>query len=134
MFQIKARVDYGLMIMLELARRPKFILSLTGLAKRLGISSVYLIQISQSLTKAGLIKSKEGAQGGYILAKPAGQISLLSIIEALEGNIAARCLSAGKQCACFSGCQARGVWGLILSDIRLTLKKRTLASLLKKSL
>jgi Rrf2 family iron-sulfur cluster assembly transcriptional regulator len=134
MFQIKARVDYGLMIMLQLAREPKHILSLSGLAKRLGISSIYLIQISQSLTKAGLIKSKEGSRGGYILARAASQISLLAIIEALEGDIEARCLSGGKQCACLSSCQIRDVWSFILGDIRSTLKKRTLASLLKKSL
>ena len=134
MFQIKARADYGLLIMLELAHAPQQLLSLTGLAKRLKISSVYLIQISQSLTKAGLIKSKEGAQGGYILAKPAAQISLLSIIEALEGRLKTRCSATGKKCPCLSDCQVRGAWDSILSDLKLTLKKRTLASLLKKSL
>jgi len=134
MFQIKARVDYGLMIMLELARRPQQILSLSGLAKKLHISPVYLIQISQSLTKAGLIKSKEGASGGYLLAKPAHQISLLVIIEALEGDIETRCLSGGSPCACLSSCRIRGAWDFILSDIRATLKKRNLASLVKKAL
>jgi len=134
MFQIKTRVDYGLMIMLELARQPKKTLSLSGLAQRLNISSAYLIQISQSLTKAGLIKSREGVQGGYILARPAGQISLLSIIEALEGAISTRCLSGEKHCPGFSGCRVRGVWDFIIADIKTVLKKRTLASLLKKSL
>lgn len=134
MFTIKARVDYGLMIMLELAREPKQILSLSGLAKQLHISSIYLIQISQSLTKAGLIKSKEGAQGGYILARPASRISLLEIIEALEGNIQTRCLSGKEACPCLDGCRARGVWGFILFDIKAVLKAKTLSALLKKSL
>ncbi len=132
MFKVKTRVDYGLTIMLELASDPKQTISLTGLAKKLNISAAYLTQISQPLAKAGLVKSKEGAGGGFMLAKPAKQIQLLAIIEALEGNIEARCLSEGSACPSFANCRARSVWGLILSDIKTVLKKRTLASLLPK--
>jgi Rrf2 family protein len=134
MFQIKTRVDYGLIIMLELAENQHSPLSLTGLAKRLKVSSAYLIQISQSLTKAGLIVSKEGTKGGYTLAKPAGKISLLTIFEALEGNIERRCVSLNGKCPNTKNCKARGPWDIVLADIKSVLSKRSLASVAGKKL
>lgn len=132
MFQINARVDYGLMIMFELAKKPKQVTPVTSIAKRMQVSSIYLIQIAQSLFKAGLIKSQEGARGGYYLAKPAGQISVLQILEALEGKIEVNCaVNQAHKCPNISGCQIRSIWGEILPDIKIVLKKRSLASLLK---
>ncbi|MFA6416779.1 MAG: Rrf2 family transcriptional regulator [Patescibacteria group bacterium] len=134
MFQIKTRVDYGLIIMLELAANDNSPLSLTGLAKRLKVTSAYLIQISQPLTKAGLIKSREGTKGGYTLAKPASKISLLAIFEALEGNIQRRCISLNGKCPNAKDCKARGPWDIVLDDIKSALNKRSLASLVGKKL
>ncbi|QQG52534.1 MAG: Rrf2 family transcriptional regulator [Candidatus Falkowbacteria bacterium] len=134
MFQIKTRVDYGLIIMLELAANDSSPLSLTGLAKRLKVTSAYLIQISQPLTKAGLIKSREGTKGGYTLAKPAGKISLLAIFEALEGDIKRRCVSLDGKCPNAKDCKARGPWDIVLDDIKSALGKRSLASLVGKKL
>ena len=56
MLQIKTKTDYALLIMLELAKQPGEIVPLSGIAKKIGISSVYLAQLAQSLTRAGLIK------------------------------------------------------------------------------
>lgn len=134
MFQIKTRVDYGLIIMLELAANDGSPLSLTGLAKRLKVSSAYLIQISQSLTKVGLIKSKEGTKGGYALSKPAAKISLLAIFEALEGSLQRRCVALGGKCPNAKNCKARGPWDIVLDDIKSALSKRSLASLVGKKL
>ncbi|MFA6994990.1 MAG: Rrf2 family transcriptional regulator [Patescibacteria group bacterium] len=132
MFQINTRVDYGLMIMFELAQKPKLVTPVTSIAKRMQVSSIYLIQIAQSLFKAGLIKSKEGAQGGYYLAKPAGRISILQILEALEGKIEVSCtINQAHKCPNMNGCRIRSIWGEILPDIKTVLKKRSLASLLK---
>lgn len=136
MFKVKAHIDYGLMIMLELAAHPHQNMSLSGLAKKLGVSSIYLIQISQSLTKADLIKSREGNKGGYQLARSARQISLLEIIEALEGKIELRCASlkkSGTPCTRGRSCPARYAWNFIIPDIKKTLNRRSLASLLKNT-
>jgi len=132
MFQIKARADYGLLIMFELAKNPRQVTPVTKIAKRMGVSSIYLIQIAKSLYQAGLVKSKEGAQGGYFLAKSPGQISILQIIEALEGKIELSCATdKSHQCPHTKACQVRSVWGEILPDLKKVLKKRSLASLLK---
>ena len=131
MFQVKAKVDYGLVIMLELAAHPKQVTPLSVIAKRMDVSSIYLIQIARSLSQVGLIKSREGAGGGYYLAKPASQISVLEIIEALDGKIEVGCaLDRDKPCPNHSTCRIMGIWGDIIPDLRTALKKRQLSSLL----
>ena len=132
MFKIKTKVDYGLMIMCELAKRPGQVVSLSPIAKKLKISSIYLIQISQLLARAGLISSREGSQGGYVLERPASKISLLEIIEALEGGIKVRCAVASDKCCPNSeGCELRNIWTDVLGDLKSVLRDRSLASLVK---
>lgn len=129
MFQIRAKVDYGFMIMLDLAAQPKEVLPLSIIAKRMGVSSIYLIRIARSLSRAGLIKSREGAHGGYYLAKPVSKISVLDIIEALDGKIEVGCtLDKGGVCPNHSGCHIIGIWETIIPDLRAVLAKRRLSS------
>lgn len=57
-----------------------------GIAERNNISPQYLEQVFASLRKAGIVKSIKGSQGGYFLNKPAEQITISEVIEALEGD------------------------------------------------
>jgi Rrf2 family protein len=56
-------------------------------SERQAIPERYLEQIFQRLRRAGLVRGKRGPGGGYMLARPAAEISLLSIVEALEGPL-----------------------------------------------
>lgn len=133
MFQISSKTDYGLLIMITLAKRPNDIQALTPLAKNLGVSSSYLSQIANSLAKAGLIDSREGAKGGYFLIRPAKEISILEILEALSGKMKVRCAHAsGSVCPHFKRCSLKSAWPLLLDDIKTSLAKRNLASLIIK--
>lgn len=131
MFQITAKTDYGLLIMLQLAKLPGEIMPLSPLAKHLRVSSPYLSQIANSLQKAGLIKSREGAGGGYYLSRPAEKIKVSEILEALSGEMKVRCAHGeAKACPHFRECGLKSAWPLLLNDIKSSLAKRTLASLL----
>ena len=131
MFQISAKTDYGLLIMLTLARQSGQITPLSPLAKHLGVSSSYLSQIAKDLTKAHLINSKEGVGGGYYLARSAEQIRILDILEALSGKMKVRCAHGeAKTCPHFKQCGLKSAWPILLDDIKSSLAKRSLASLL----
>lgn len=133
MFQISSKIDYGLLIMLDLARRPGLVQPLSPLAKHLGVSSSYLSQIAKSLHKKGLIKSREGVKGGYYLARPAEKIEVLEILEALSGKMKVRCAHGeAKACPHFKQCGLKSAWPILLDDIKQSLSKRSLASLLLK--
>ncbi|MHC1786513.1 MAG: Rrf2 family transcriptional regulator [Christensenellales bacterium] len=62
-------------------------ITLLSLAGELGLSKVYLEQVFSLLKRGGLVASVKGAQGGYRLARPAGQIRALEVLEAAEGAL-----------------------------------------------
>ena len=133
MFNISTKSDYGLIVMVELGKNyKKDYLSLVNIAKAKKLSAGYLVQIIQPLVKADLIKSKEGKGGGYKLLKAPNKISVLEIIEALEGptNLV-KCLRDGKtKCSCFFDCDMKKVWPVIIEDVKNVLRKRKLKDLL----
>ncbi len=133
MFQVSVKTDYGLLIMFELAKSKGKNFPLSSLAKKLAVSSSYLSQIANSLQLAGLIKSQEGVSGGYYLARPAEKIKALDILEALSGKIQARCAHGKKEtCPHAKNCDLKSAWPILLLDVKNSLAKRSLASLIKK--
>jgi Rrf2 family transcriptional regulator, cysteine metabolism repressor len=88
LFSTKA--EYGVRLMVELGRvgpdATPVSLSTVAEAERLPLS--YLEHLVAKLRKAGLVDSTRGAHGGYRLAKPAEEITMDSVVEALEGQIA----------------------------------------------
>jgi len=77
---------YGLRFMIALAQRPGAeAFTLGALSRLLLISEKYLWHVARLLTSAELILAERGAHGGYRLARPPEAITLLEIVEALEG-------------------------------------------------
>jgi len=69
------------------------------IAQTTGQSHAHLSKVLQRLVKAGLVRSTTGPHGGFVLAKPADQITLLEIYEAIEGPIEVpKCLLGRKRC------------------------------------
>jgi len=61
--------------------------TVVSLARRLGISKIYLEQVFSLLKRGGIVNSAKGSQGGYHLARPAKQITVLEILSATEGDL-----------------------------------------------
>jgi Rrf2 family protein len=71
----------------------------------------FLIRIIADLSRAGLVMTFPGPNGGLELARPAGEINLRQIWEAIEGPLAiSDCLAAPQDCALSSGCPVRCRW------------------------
>ncbi|MEA3372467.1 MAG: Rrf2 family transcriptional regulator [Campylobacterota bacterium] len=88
MNSISSRGVYGLAAMHVLSRsRDQKPMQVKEIAAMTSISHSYLEQILASLRKAGLVQSIRGAHGGYRLSRPAHEVSVLVIIEALEGTL-----------------------------------------------
>ena len=86
---LSTRGHYGLLAMFDLAERYSTEpIALKTVAERQNISDNYLEQLIAILRKAGLVRSVRGAQGGYILARDPGTITVGDIIRAMEGPIA----------------------------------------------
>lgn len=79
---------YAVRMMLHLAERGQGgAIALKDIAKAQLISKKYLEQITPALTAAKLVRSVRGAQGGYLLARRAADISMFDVLDAVEGNL-----------------------------------------------
>ena len=85
--KLSMKSRYGLRALIDLSVNSKNEqVALGSIAERNNISPQYLEQVFASLRKAGIVKSIKGSQGGYFLNKPAEQITISEVIEALEGD------------------------------------------------
>lgn len=94
-------VDYGARGAIYLARQPADTVVLVGeIARREGVPESYLAKLFQELSREGIVRSHRGARGGFSLARPAAQITLKEIVEAIEGPLAlCPCTSPVDQCS-----------------------------------
>jgi Rrf2 family protein len=88
MLTISNKSRYGITALLALAEfYNSGLMPIKDIASRCDIPHQFLEQIFNRLGKAGIIKSTRGKNGGYELAKPPGKITVLHIVNALEGDI-----------------------------------------------
>lgn len=134
--RFSTRSRYGVRAMYELAANDSNNpIPLKNIAKYQNISEHYLEQLMASLRKGGLVNSIRGAQGGYVLARPAEAITIAEIIRVLEGPVApVECVREDQESNCFNidNCVTRSIWEKVRDSVVDVLESITLASLLKK--
>ena len=110
--EISRRTDYGVRVILDLASRPGSQRASTKeIADRQNIPTPFLAKIISQLSLAELVITHRGAGGGVTLSRPASEISLLHVIEALEGPIRLnRCLIEPQACPQNGHCPVHDVW------------------------
>jgi Rrf2 family transcriptional regulator, cysteine metabolism repressor len=88
MFSITTKTRYGLLAAMELAKYyGQELVQIKDMVQRHNIPKNYLEQILNRLTKTGIITSVRGSRGGYVLGRAPGNITLLDLMDALEGEI-----------------------------------------------
>lgn len=103
--------------------------SVRDIATRTALPQPYLEQILLALKGAGLVKSKRGVGGGYVLARPASEIRLSEIISAVDGPISVGDFGephTGGACDHDGQCVLLAVWNLASEHMREHLAKYTL--------
>jgi Rrf2 family protein len=111
--KISTKGRYALRMMIDLAvHGAQSPVSLKDTSQRQGISMKYMEQIAAILTKAGYVTSIRGAQGGYMLAKPAADYTVGDILRTTERSLApVSCLEEGSvQCERCGSCPTVGFW------------------------
>ena len=87
MFRLSKRADYGLIAMKHLALHDEHAYSAPEIARTYNIPAELMAKVLQRLVRNGLLESQAGPHGGYALARAPGKISLIEVLEALEGPI-----------------------------------------------
>jgi len=110
--QITRQADYALRAMLFLARLESGQRAATSqIAKEMKIPASFLAKIISQLSIAGLIQTSRGAHGGVKLARQPHEVSLLDVVEAIDGPITLNeCTQDPSVCAFGDNCPLREVW------------------------
>jgi Rrf2 family transcriptional regulator, cysteine metabolism repressor len=134
--KLSTKGKYGLEAMVDLAvHTSEGPISLKSISARQNLPENYLEQIFLVLRRSELVSSIRGAQGGYLLAKPAEKISVLEVLNALEGPLApVSCIIEGNSgtCARYARCASRTLWEKVKALLDTTASSITLGELVDK--
>jgi Rrf2 family protein len=129
--ELTKRGDYAVRAMLALARAPGGrLLSVRRIAEEMAIPVRFLPQVMGDLAAAGLVEATTGRSGGYRLARPAAAITLLDVVEAVEGDSRRRsCVLRGGPCGLDGHCDVHDVFFAAQDAMLATLAGARLAEL-----
>lgn len=130
--RLTAKSEYGLLAMIELACRygegPS---SAREIAERRAIPARFLEQLFVALRRAGLVGAVRGARGGFVLSRHPSEITVLDVVEALEGPLTASVCDTerGLECGNAGACAAAPVWARATKALREVFDATTLSEL-----
>lgn len=130
MLKMSRLTDYGTGVLAYLASAGDLPHSASAVAEQTGLPNATVSKILKLLTRGGLVTSHRGAQGGYVLSRPATQITAADVIDALEGPLAlTECSTADGSCEIEAFCLVGTAWQRINIEIRHALDEISLAEL-----
>jgi Rrf2 family protein len=131
MLKLTKKADYGLMAMKHLAEHAHDgACSAKDVAESYGIPPEVLAKILQRLTKAGLLHSQHGINGGYTLARAANEISAYEVIRAIDGPLfITSCITVRGECDQTERCTIREPLRKVNQSIEDVLKKIKIAEM-----
>ena len=131
MFRVSRLTDYATVVMTCIAAHPQDVLRAAQIAEETRLELPTVSKLLKSLAHADLVESFRGVNGGYRLARPAREITLAQIVEAMEGPLGmTECSAADGQCEREAQCGVRGSWQHINSVLDGALRAMSLADML----
>jgi len=130
---ITRQADYAVRCVLFLSKEPERIISANEISKSMAIPRSFLAKILQRLSKRGIVESTQGVSGGFRLAKKPAKISLLEVIEAVQGPSAMNVCAIDKRiCRLSRTCAVHPIWVDLRKDVEKRLKNENFAELARK--
>jgi Rrf2 family protein len=134
MMELTRKGEYAVRGIVYLATRPlDQVCLLSEIASAVDVPQTFLAKIFQQFSKIGLVRSYRGTGGGFVLGRSPENISLLEVVEAVEGPIAPnRCVIGEGQCDRVAGCNVHPVWINVQQQTRAILANVSLLELAGK--
>jgi len=129
---IRRNTDYGLRALIYLAREGTYnAVPVRNIAEEEDVSEDFLRKIFQALAEAKIVRSHRGSKGGFSIIKEPKDISVLEVMEALQGPIAInRCFLGKDSCPNFNKCQLQERLIIVQEGLKDFLAGISIASLL----
>src|SRR5688572_21570075 len=117
---VTSKSRYAVVALAELSRTGTEPVPIAQVAERRGIPVQFLEQLFSTLRRAGILTSHRGAKGGYTLARPPEKITILEVVQALDGVL-------GQE-----GKEAGGIWEEGVESLRETFRSNTIADIAQR--
>jgi len=122
--------EYGLQAVLYLAQQSDKYTLIKEISENLEIPTHFLAKILQNLTKSGLLTSYKGPGGGFALAMPAEKMTLLQVVQAIDGlEFAQNCVMGFPECSDSNPCPLHQSWANIRANLVQMLARETIGEL-----
>ncbi|WP_025732064.1 SUF system Fe-S cluster assembly regulator [Carnimonas nigrificans] len=133
MLKLSKLSDYAAVVLAQIARQPQRPQAAPELAEEVHLPRPTVSKTLKMLHKAGLVESRRGVQGGYLLARSAEQIRVSDIIAAIEGPVAmTACSHSDNDCELAALCGVADNWQRVSLAMRQMLDSITLAHLAQR--
>lgn len=127
MLRLSKMADYGTVVMTTMINDPERSRSAAEIAAAIHVPVPTVSKILKILARGGLVVSLRGARGGYMLSRPANQISLVDVIKVMDGPIGmTECSITPGMCSQEAGCVVRANWLRINTAVLGVLQEITL--------
>jgi Rrf2 family protein len=132
---VSAKSKYAVRALVELAERtearPDQLVRLTDVATARGIPLQFLEQLFASLRRAGIVRSRRGACGGFLFARPPAEVTVLDVVETLDGLVSPAVCTQGE-CERIEECGPAAVWLEAKEALERVLRETTIADLAER--
>ncbi|HZZ96939.1 MAG TPA: Rrf2 family transcriptional regulator [Jatrophihabitantaceae bacterium] len=133
--QISAKSDYAIRALLQLATNEPDLVKVDVIVREQGLPRKFVEAILGELRRDSIVRSQRGAEGGYALARPAGEITLGAVIRAVDGPLAeVRGLRPHETTYTGVAAHLPDVWIAVRASLRRVLDETTLAHVLSGKL
>jgi FeS assembly SUF system regulator len=130
MLRISKLTDYATVILARLAAEPELRFTAAQIAAETHLAAPTVSKLLKQLHRKGLVMSTRGAAGGYVLARPAADITAAQILDALEGPVAlTECSGTASHCGIERTCRVGHSWQRVNLAIRRSLQEISLLEL-----
>jgi Rrf2 family transcriptional regulator, cysteine metabolism repressor len=117
---VTSKSRYAVVALAELARAGDSPMPIGQVAERRGIPVQFLEQLFSTLRRAGLLTSHRGMRGGYTLSRPAEEITVLEVVQTLDGKVGQEADEAG------------GIWAEGVAALRKVFGQTTIAEVARR--
>ncbi|ABK98791.1 RrF2 family transcriptional regulator [Pelobacter propionicus] len=131
MMELTRKGEYAIRGIVYLASRPgDQVCLLSEIAAAVDVPQTFLAKIFQQFSKIGLVRSYRGTGGGFMLGRAPEKITLLEVVEAVEGPVVPnRCVIGAGECDRSVACRVHPVWIEVQHEVRAILARVTLKEL-----
>ena len=132
--QVSRTLDYAVRSLIYMGGRPGLKFSMKQISESQHIPQNYLAKIMRRLVNRGIVRSKVGPEGGYMLRKTPAELNLREVYEAIEGEIRIiDCMDDESVCALYESCGQLPLWDRLRVSMVKLLEDTTIEDMVEES-